>query len=244
MDGAHHDLRNCTPFDLITTDADDLLTEARAWADGQPVETQAQADEVSRLIEALRLNAKAADDARKEENRPFDEGKAAVQAKYAPYFADPKTKAPGKVFSAIDALKAALAPFLRQQEEAKREAERLAREEADRKAREAAEAARAAAPDNLAAQEQADDLAREANAAARAAKAAQNDKAHASGGSRAMGLRTRWTATITDPAAAARHYWQTNPLAFGALLQKMADDDVRAGKRSVPGVAITEERVL
>ena len=95
-------LSNATPFDLIAEDADGLLTEARNWADGQPVASQAQADDVSRLIEALRLNAKAADDARKEENRPHDEAKAAVQAKYAPLWADPKTKAPGKVFKAID----------------------------------------------------------------------------------------------------------------------------------------------
>lgn len=243
MDGSPN-LRNSTPFDLITTDAEDLLTEARAWADGKPVENQAQADDVSRLIEALRLNAKAADDARKEENRPFDEGKAAVQAKYAPFYADAKTKAPGKVFTAIDALKAVLAPFLKRLDDEKREAERKAREEAEAKAREAAEAMRQANAADLEAREAAEAKVREAEAAAKAANAAGKDKAHATGGSRAMGLRSRWTATITDAREAAAHYWRDNPAAFLPVLQKLADDDCRAGKRSVPGVTFTEEKVL
>lgn len=237
-------LANATPFDLISEEADNLLTEARNWADGSPVESQAQADDVSRLIEGLRQIAKAADDARKEENRPHDEAKAAVQAKYAPLFADPKTKAPGKVFKAIDALKATLAPFLRKLDEEKREAERKASEEAEAKAREAAEAARAAAANDLEAREAAEAKIAEAEAAAKAASAAAKDKAHATGGSRAMGLRTVWKAKLTDAREAAAYFWKLNPAAFDALLQKLADDEVRAGKRQIPGFDVTEERVL
>ena len=60
-----------------------------------------------------------------------------------------------------------------------------------------------------------------------------------------MGLRSVWRATVTDTQAAAAHYWRTNPDAFAVLLQKLADDDVRSGKRSgIPGVEIVEERVL
>lgn len=237
-------LPNATPFDLIAESATDLLTEARNWADGSAVETQEQADTVSRLIEELRLNAKAADEARKDENKPHDEAKAAVQAKYAPLFADPKTKAPGQVFKAIDALKATLAPFLRKLDEEKREAERIAREAAEAKAREAQEAMRQAAANDMAAREEAEAKVRDAEAAQKAAKTAASDKAHATGGSRAMGLRTVWKAHMADAHAAAAHYWRTNPEAFTALLQKLADDDVRSGKRSVPGFEIVEERVL
>lgn len=243
MDGSTH-LPNITPFDSVSTDAEDLLTEALAWADGQPVETQEQADEVSRLIEALRLNAKAADDARKDENKPHDEAKAAVQARYAPLWSPPTNKAPGRVFKAIDALKATLAPYLKRLEDEKREAERKAREEADRKAAEAAEAMRQASAADFAAREEAEAKVREAEDAAKAAKNAARDKAHASGGSRAMGLRTKWAATLTDARAAASHYWQTNPSAFNAVLQKLADEDVRAGKRQIPGFDVTEEKVL
>lgn len=237
---------NATPFDLIEESANDLLTEARNWADGQSVETQGQADEVSRLIDELRKIARAADDARKDEVKPYDEAKAAVQAKYAPLFADPKTKKPGRVFAAIDALKATLTPFLRKLDEEKREAERKAREEAEAKMREAQEAVRAAAASDLAAKEEAEAKIAEAEAAEAAARAAAKDKAHATGGERAIGLRTRHVGTITDLNAAVKHYWSTHRGEFEDLVQRLVDADVRAGRRGdmIPGVAIVEERVL
>lgn len=238
-------LVNSTPFDLISESADDLLIEARAWADGQPVETQAQADDVSRLIEALAQIAKAADDARKDENKPHDDAKAAVQAKYAPLFADPKTKTPGKVFKARDALKATLQPFLAKLEAEKREAERIAREAADKAARDAAEAMRAANAADLGAREEAEAKVAEAEAAERTAKAAASDKAHGTGGSRAMGLRTVWRAEVTNPREALAHYYRINPDAFLPLVQKLADDDKACGKRDgIPGVRIYSEQVL
>lgn len=235
---------NATPFDLIQTDADDLLTEARAWADGTPVETQEQADEVSRLIECLRLNAKAADDARKDENKPHDDAKKAVQEKYAPLYADPKTKTPGKVFKAIDALKATLTPFLQRLDEEKREAERKAKELADKAAKEAAEAMREANWADMSSRDDAESKVAEAEALAKAAREAEKSKAHASGGSRAMGLRTVWTAELTDPKGAAAYFWKLNPEAFNGFLQNLADDEVRQGKRQIPGFTITEKKVL
>lgn len=237
-------LPNATPFDIIAESINDLLTEVHNWADGSAVETQEQADAVSRLIDELRQNAKAADEERKRECEPFDTGKAAVQAKYAPLIADPKTKNPGKVWKAIDALKSSLAPYLAKLDAEKREAERIAREAAEAKAKEAAEAIRAAAASDLAAREAAEAKVKEAEAAQAAAKAATKEKAHATGGSRAMGLRTVWRADMIDPHAAARHYWTVNPAAFNAVLQKLADDDVRAGKRTIPGFDVVEDRVV
>lgn len=244
-DGAIH-IPNATPFDLISEDASDFLTECRNWCDGTGVETQAQADEVSRLLDHGRKLAKAAEEARKEENKPHDEAKAAVQAKYAPLFADPKTKTPGQVFKAMDALKATLAPFLQKQEAAKREAERLAREEADRKACEAAEAMRQANAANMEAREAAEAMVREAESAARIAKQAAADKAHATGGERAIGLKTRFVGTIADLNAAARFYWRQDETPFRELVQKLVDADVRAGRRGdmIPGVEIVQERTL
>lgn len=237
-------LTNATPFDLIAESAEDLIAEARNYADGAGIETQGQADDVSRLIDELRQIAKAADEQRKVENKPHDDAKAAVQEKYAPLFADPKVKAPGKVFKAIDALKAALAPYLARLDAEKREAARLAQEAADAAARAAQEAMRAAPADDLSAREDAEAKIAEAEAAQKFAKAATNDKAHATGGTRAMGLRSVWKARMTDAHAAAAHYWRQNPEAFNAVLQKLADDDVRAGKRTVPGFEIIEERTL
>lgn len=238
-------LPNATPFDLIAEDAQSWIDEARHWADGKPVETQDQADAVSAIIEALRQSAKAADEQRKDENKPHDDAKVAVQAKYAPLFADPKTKAPGKVYAATDALKACLLPYLQEQDRIKREAEDKARQEAEEAQRVAQEAMQAAQASDLAAREAAEALAERAEVAQADAKAASKDKAHALGGSRAMGLRTKWTAKVTDYRLAARHFWQTNPEAFNAVIEKLAADDAREGRRSpIPGVEFVEEKVL
>jgi hypothetical protein len=59
-----------------------------------------------------------------------------------------------------------------------------------------------------------------------------------------MGLRSVWKAKLTDPQVAAGFFWKQDATAFNAFLQKLADEEVRAGKRTIPGFEITEERVL
>lgn len=238
-------LPNATPFDLITESLSDLIAEAHNWADGNPVETQAQADDISRLIDDLNQNAKALDEARVEEKKPLDEQVNAIQTRYGLWIADRKNKAPGKVWKAVDALKACLLPFLQEQDRIKREAEDKARREAEEAARKAQEALQAAQASDLAAREAAEVLIEQADQAQADAKAASKDKAHALGGTRAMGLRTKWTAKVTDYRAAARHFWQTNPEAFNAVIEKLAADNAREGRRSpIPGVEFVEEKVL
>jgi hypothetical protein len=237
-------LTNATPFDLIAEHLEGLIDEARNFADGEPVANQGQADAVSALIESLRIAAKDADAERVRENKPHDDAKAAVQAKYAPLIADPKNKNPGKVWKAIDALKACLQPYLAKLDAEKREAERVAREAADKAAKDAVDAMRAAAADDLQAREEAEALIADAEAAQKAAKAAAGDKAHATGGSRAMGLRSVWKAELKDAQIAAGFFWKRDPSVFNAFLQKLADEDVRSGKRSIPGFDVTEARVL
>ena len=129
------------------THMDDLLTEARNRADGQAVENQAQADDISRLIEDLRLAGNAADEARVAEKKPLDEQIDEIQTRYNAYIAGmkAKVKTPGKVTVAIDALKAALHPYLaklKAEQDAIAEAARKTAEEAAQKA--ADEAAKAA----------------------------------------------------------------------------------------------------
>jgi hypothetical protein len=237
-------LTNATPFDLIAEHLEGLIDEARNFADGEPVANQGQADAVSALIESLRIAAKDADAERVRENKPHDDAKAAVQAKYAPLIADPKNKNPGKVWKAIDALKACLQPYLAKLDAEKREAERVACEAADKAAKDAADAMRAAAANDLQAREQAEALIADAEAAQKVAKAAAGDKAHATGGSRAMGLRSVWKAELKDAQIAAGFFWKRDPSVFNAFLQKLADEDVRSGKRSIPGFDVTETRVL
>ena len=142
-----------------------------------------------------------------------------------------------------DLCKKVLAPFLSKQEDEKREVARIARADADVAAAKAREAVDKAAPTDLAAHEEAERYIDDAIAANAHAKAAAKDRGSAKGGARAVTLRSVWTGTITDLTACARHYWTTDQAALQTLIAEMVHRDVRAGKRDIPGVDITEERV-
>lgn len=230
-----------TPYEAVVTHVDDLLLECRNFADGTPIENQAQADAVARLLEDLRLAEKAADDVRRDEVRPLDEQRDAIQARFNAYIAPLKNKQPGKIPVAMAALKATLTPWLLKLDAEKREAERLAREEAERAASAAAEAMRVANPDNLAEREEAEIKVAEANIAQAAAGRAANDKAHAKGDGRAIGLRKFYRPVMTVQRDAILHYMKVQPAAFVALVQQLAEQDVREGKRQIPGFNVIEE---
>lgn len=233
-----------TPFEMSEVEIGDLYAEAKNWLDGEPVTTQVHADGISKLIDDLRKAAKLANERRVIEKQPFDDGAAEVQARYNPLIEDGKTRK-GKAILAIDIAKKALAPWLQKLEDEKRaqaEVARKAAEDAARKAQEALAAARAV--DDLAASEQAETLFQEAQKAEAVAVKAENSKAHATGGTRAMGLRSVWRAEMADARAAAAHYWTTRRPEVDAFFQGLADAEVRAGKREIPGFNIIEDRVL
>lgn len=232
-----------SPFDAVRINIEDLFTQAKGFLDGEPVTSQAVADEIGALLAEIRQAEKAADEARKLENKPFDDGKAEVQERYLPLIGN-TTKVKGKTVLASEACKAALAPFLKTQDDAKRDAEKVARQQAEAAQAAAAEAHKAAATDNLEAKEATEALITQAKQAEAAAKRAENDRAHVTGGARATTLRTVWRADMVDPHLAAAHYWRTNPTAFNTVLQKLAEDDVRAGKRTIPGFDVVEDRVV
>jgi CRISPR/Cas system CSM-associated protein Csm2 small subunit len=237
----HNNPPEPTPFDAISVHVEDLMVEAKNWCDGAAVESQEQADTIARLIDDFRKAYTAADNARKEENKPFDEGKAAVQAKYAPLIADTKGQR-GKVVLAIETLKRTLAPWLMKLEEEKRAAAEAARREAEEKARAAAEALRQASDTDLAAREEAEAMLAAAEHADADARRAEKDRAHAHGGARAMALRSYFRPELVNAGDALRHYVKTNPDAVKGFLIQLATDDVRAGKRQIPGFDVLEEK--
>ena len=197
-----------TPFEAIDDRINDLYSEAKQWLDGDPVTSQKQADAINKLINMIRDAEKEADELRKQEVKPFDEGKAKIQALYAPLIADTKAMK-GKTVLALQAAKSALTPWLVKLDAEKQEAARIAREAADAAEREAREAFQKSQSDDLEAREEAERLGREADEAARAATAAENSKAHAKGGAgRATGLRTYHRAEITDMPAFAKWCWE------------------------------------
>lgn len=230
------------PFEAIRVHMDDLLVEALAWADGTTVETQAQADEASRLVDELYKAGVAADDVRGKEKAPLDAQIDEIQTRYNAYIAGLRAKhsSPGKVTKAIDALKACVKPYLDAQEALRLAAAEKARAEAIEAQRVASEAARAAQASNLAAQDAAEELVLAARRAEANARQIEQAKPQARGGDRAMGLKKTYTAELTDPKAAFLHYFNLDKTPFLAVALSLAQADVNNGRRTIPGVTVIE----
>lgn len=224
-----------TPYERAEKEVSDLYEEARLWLDGKPITSQAMADDLGNLLNMIRAAEKRADQARAAEKKPHDDAAKAVQARYKPLLE--------RASLAADTCKKALAPWLKKLADEKEAAAKKAREDAEQKAWAAQEAMRAAREEaDLAAREEAERLVKEAKRAEKAANKAERSTATAGGAmGRAVGLRTVHVPVMTDAREAARHYWQAAPDEIHALLQTLAERDVRAGKRQIPGFEIREE---
>lgn len=227
---------NRSPFELCKEAIDDLYEEAKQWLDGEPVTTQQQADALNTLQTRIRDAAKEAEKNRKAEAKPFDDGKAEVQARYKPVLA--------KADDADGAVKAALKPYLIELDRKQQEAARLAREEAARKQQEAMEAMRQRDAANLADREEAERMVKEAKAAEEAARKAEGAKAHAKGEGRATGLRTVYRAEMIDAREASAWVWVERRDDLMTFVQDLADKAVRSGARQIRGFNVIEEKVL
>ena len=226
---------NPPPHEAFAIHIGDLYEEAKHWLDGAGVNSQEEADKVSLLIESLRRARKDADAARAEEKRPHDEAAKAVQARWKPII--------DQADRAAEVAKGALTPYLKRIADEQRAREEAARREAEEKARQAAEALRASTAD-LEAREAAEAMLDAAKDAEREASKAGRAKAHAKGGERAIGLRTYHRPVMVNAREALTHYLTTQPEAIKAILQQLAEQDVRSGKRQIPGFeVVAEERV-
>jgi hypothetical protein len=211
----------------------DLYDEARHFADGQAIDSEAMHDTVTALRDAIHEAGKAADALRVEAKKPLDEQIAAIQERFNP-FIQPKK---GKVDQAKASLGELLAAWRKRIADEKAAIAAAARLEAERIAKEAQDAIRASAG-NLAAREEAEALLVEAKQAEKQAR--RDDKAAASG----LGLRTIWRAELKDEAAALDWAYGRAPEQFRQMVQTMAEGVVRAGMRSVPGFRVFEEKVV
>ncbi len=222
------------PAVLFAEEVDDLLLEARNHLDGEPIANEEQATAVSSLLSRLRRVGKDADEARKAAAKPFDEGKAQVQATWKPIT--------DKAALAADVCKQALAPWLEQVETAQREAADKLRAEADRIAAIAREKVQGSSG-NLVDRSDGELLLKAAAATHKEAARADKAKPLAKGGERAVGLVDRFTPELTDSVAALKHYREHQPTELRAWLLEQARQDIRAGKRDIPGFTINHERV-
>lgn len=215
-----------SPFDDISEKIGGLYDEAKNWCDGEPIENQAQADQLNALIGMIRKAEKEADALRKEENALFDAGKAEVQARYAGLIGSTKTSK-GKTVLAMEAVKATLQPWLLRLDEAQRAAEAKARAEADEAQKAAEQAMRESVNTDLEAREKAEALLADAKKAEATAKKAENSTAKAKGGTgKASGLRTYHEAEITNMKVFARYVWINHPDDMASFLTKYAQAKV------------------
>jgi len=215
---------NKSPLDAIQ----DLYDEAMNWLDGEPLTTKKQHDTLIELIRALRSARTAADEARKEEAKPFDEGKRAVQDKYNP-FIQPKK---GMVDRAIATAKQVLEPYLLEQARIKRENDERLMADAHQSMKEAIDAMQASSG-NLEEREEAERRLADAEEQEKVAKRTAKKNI-------AKGATSRWDVELHYPVDAVRHYWIYQPDAIYDVLIKLARDDVRRGKREIPGFEIKE----
>lgn len=237
----HNNPPEQTPFDAVKEKIEDLYGEAKNWLDGDPIANQEQADQVQRLMRLIQAAEKEADEARKEEAKPHDEAKAAIQDRYNALIGKTKTVT-GLTVMAVDACKKALAPWLIKADEEKRRREEELRKEAEAKRLAALEAAKQR--ESLDGREQFEQAVQQARQAEDYARKAAKDKASAKGEGRAVTLRDRYTAEVTDYAEFARHVWANHRSDLFAFLDAQAKKICDAGvHHGTPGVAIHHERV-
>lgn len=235
----HNNPPALTPYEAIKMHIETLMETAQGFLDGEPITTQAVADEVGKLLYESRKARAAAEEQRKVEAKPHDDAKKAVQALWTP-LTDEKT---GKCALIASTAKRALAPFLAAEQAKKDAAAAEARKLADAAAERARAALRAAEPTDLASRELAEDMLKEADRADRNANRAGKDKAMVAGGARSVSLRSVWTPALIDSVAALKHYRAAQPEALKAWLMDQATRDVASGARAIPGFTISEERV-
>ncbi len=227
-----------TPFEAMQSHILDLSETAQGFLDGEPIANQETADLIGKLIADARTARNDAEALRKEEAKPFDDGKKAVQAKWTP-LTDEKV---GKCALVIATAKKALAPWLQKLDDEQRAAADLARKRADEARQKALESERAAQADNLAAQEIVAQARKDADIAQRAANKADKAKPQATGGSRAIGLRSTWTAEVTDPLAFGKWLWLNRRDEYLEFINGQAAS-MTSLRPTVPGVLYHESRV-
>lgn len=229
-----------TPFDEIKRKIEGLREEASHWLDGGEVKTQAEADNIQTLLDLTREAKKSADAARKDELKPHDEAKTAIQAKWNALIGKNKSVT-GVAILIEEGCKKALAPFLAEQERIRQEQERAAREEAERKQREAQQVL-AAGSTNIDEREKGMALADQAMKARKAADQIAKQKPQAKGRGRAVSLRTRKIASVTNYTEAGRYLWLKYTSEFEPLINRLAQAEIDRGITSIPGVQVVEER--
>lgn len=232
------------PFEAHRVNIEGLYDEAKLWADGAEIENQAQADDVDLLINMIKDAIDAAKASEVAATKPLQDQVRVIQQRYWPLIGDTSTVKglAVKAKTALLAVKTKWGNKVRVEQEL--EAKRL-RDEAAKKAVEA-QAALRDAPDDLGTVETAETLIRDAQATLRAATQAEKPTV--------KGMRDNWIicgfqpvteadGKVTDgETALLRHMWRVNKPGLVEAALKLAETDVRSGKRTIPGLLIENHR--
>ena len=222
-----------TPFEAIRVHIEDLDVEARNWADGTEITTDAQAGEVDRLIDDFKAAIKAAEGVQTAMLAPLAEQEKLIRERFYPLIGK-TTKITGTAIRARDALLAVKSKWAgKVMAQQRAEADRL-RAEAMEQARQARETL-ATADDNIDARETAEDMIKAAQGLLKDAKAAENPTMR--------GLRTVWNVAVVDETAALRSMWCRRRPELVAYALDLARADVRNGARAIEGFSIVAEKV-
>lgn len=198
--------------------------EAENWADGAPVENEAQMKAVDALRSAMRQWRLDLERGQKSATAPLYDAYKVELARWKPTIDDAK-RIEGCLVATVDAFKRKLAAE-------KAEAERKAWEETNRLRREAEEAARKADASNLEAQREVEAARQAALDAEKAAQAAKKDNV--------KGLRTVTRYQIEDHREALHDIAANDREAITAFIEEYVRRNHKA--RTIKGVRVWTEK--
>lgn len=215
---------------------DDLMDAANTWLKEVKEITDAEtAKACEDFLDQIKGEAEALEKDRRARNKPHDDAVKANNDFYRPLTA------------LLEKAKAMLSPLRTKwlkREEDRIAAEKKAAEELALRKMQEAEDARKAAATSIQAAVQADEAQKAADDAVAAATAASQAKVQVKGNyaTKATGLRTYWSAVVTDQAKAAAHY--ANHPKMVALVQELANAEAREKKDAlaIPGVETKKDK--
>lgn len=237
--GGNNPPEEMTPFTAASQRVTELVETANVWlASVKEIADENTATACQGFLDQVNAETKAVETDRRTEKKPHEDAAKAVDIKYRP------------LSTRLDTIKTLLLPLKTawlQKEQARKDAEAAAaRAEAERLRRLAEEAAAAAAQNTtVEAVIAADEINNSVKQAETAARRIENDKAQVRShfGTRASGLRTYWSARITDYRKALKHYSERAEVR--EVIERLAAADARTLKDDlkVPGVeAYSEQR--
>lgn len=241
---AHDASSNQPPADAsLGMMLDDLELEAANWLDDEPLSSQKQADELTKLVDAAKRLEAEIEATRKAEKEPFLQGGREVDARFKPLQERAEKtlrKLKNKVGEWLKLVAADKARREREAEQERREAERRLQEEHERNR----------ASSNLADDEALAEAERAAEEAKRAAASVRREKVTTEAAGTQVKLRKQWLVNIVERKELLRHYLVLSSQGCSGfaddlqdLLYKHARADVRGGVRSLPGCRIWSEDI-